>query len=166
MFLKNYTSDVPVHVTIHRIEQILLRCEVSGIMKEYGPGGKVLALTFSVKFSEDKTVAIRLPAKEEECLSALWKDYVGTDEASSDGRVWSNPRKKRTRNSFREQAEKTAWKLMQDWVEVQMSMIQLNQADIREVFMAYIWDGKQTFFERLKSQNFRAMLPEATEQAA
>lgn len=165
MFLKNYTSDVPVHITIGRIEQILLKCQVSGIMKEYGPGGKVLALTFSVRFSEDKTVAVRLPAKEEECLVALWKEYAAGCRTTTDGRVVSSYKKK-TRDSFRGQAEKTAWKLMQDWVEVQMSMIQLNQADIREVFMAYIWDGKQTFFDRLKSQNFRAMLPESTDQAA
>jgi hypothetical protein len=30
MFLKNYTSEVPVSQTIHRIEQVLIRCGVTG----------------------------------------------------------------------------------------------------------------------------------------
>jgi hypothetical protein len=28
MFLKNYTSDVPVSTTIHRIQQVLIKCGV------------------------------------------------------------------------------------------------------------------------------------------
>lgn len=35
MFLKNYTSEVPVSQTIYRIEQVLIKCGVSGITKEY-----------------------------------------------------------------------------------------------------------------------------------
>lgn len=49
MFLKNYTSDAPVAQTVHRIEQVLIRCGVNGITKEYGPTGDVAAVTFHIK---------------------------------------------------------------------------------------------------------------------
>lgn len=66
------------------------------------------------------------------------------------------------KKSFYEQAVRTAWRIQQDWVEVQMSLIKLGQADFREVFMAFIWDGetKQTFFETMRGNNFK-QLPES-----
>src|SRR6185503_878462 len=39
MFLKNYTSEVPVTQTIARIEHALIKAGVSGIAKEYSPTG-------------------------------------------------------------------------------------------------------------------------------
>ncbi len=54
MFLKNYTSEVPVPVTISRIEAILIQCGVQGITKDYGPQGEVLALTFHLRTSRNK----------------------------------------------------------------------------------------------------------------
>jgi len=61
MFLRNYTSTVPVAVTIGRIESILIQCGVRGITKEYGPQGETVALTFHIDQGESK-IAVRLPA--------------------------------------------------------------------------------------------------------
>jgi hypothetical protein len=168
MFLKNYTSDVPVSQTVHRIEQVLIKCGVSGITKEYGPSEKVLALHFHIKLEANQpSVTIRMPADEQAALQALWLDYVDGDRLSEDGSQiveWSS-RKKKSRKDFIEQAERTAWKLMQDWVEVQMSMIQMKQADFIQVFLPYVWDAQlqQTFYQRLKTTGFRALLPEKSE---
>src|SRR5437016_14585335 len=111
-FLKNYTSQCPVGLTISRIEEVLIRVGVSGITKEYGPQGEVVALTFHIALGETH-VAIRLPANKEQALNALWEDYK---QRSPNG--W------KTRKDFAQQAERTAWKLMQDWRELQMSHIQ------------------------------------------
>jgi hypothetical protein len=61
------------------------------------------------------------------------------------------------KEDFLEQAERTAWKIQQDWVQVQMSLIKLKQADMLQVFMAYVWDGEQTFYERLKGRGFKQL---------
>lgn len=86
---------------------------------------------------------------KERALDALWLDYVGDDKLDEKGRFakW-NCRKKKKRADFAQQAERTAWKIVQDWVEVQMSMIQTRQADFEEVFMPYLFDGKQTIYQR------------------
>jgi hypothetical protein len=48
---------------------------------------------------------------------------------------------------------------MQDWIEVQLSLIQLRQVDPAQVFLSYVWDGRQTFYDRLKSKGFTALMP-------
>lgn len=162
MFLKNYTSEVPVTQTIYRIEQVLIKCGVSGIAKEFKcVNGEVRAITF--KINGQPPIQVRLPVDVDAAWSALWMDYANGDKLTPDGQriAWlvSSGRKKKCKTDFRQQAERTAWKIIQDWVEVQMSMIQLKQAEPLEVFLPYAWDGEQTFYGRLKSSGFRAMLP-------
>lgn len=161
MFLKNYTSEVPVGTTIHRIEQVLIRCGVTGIMKEYGLNQKVIAITFRVELPGAIKQMIRLPADEEKALEALWHDYIGED-LMPDGKVKWSSRKRRDRKSFADQAARTAWKIVQDWVEVQMSMIQMQQADLAEVFLPYFYDGKRTYYQALKESKFAGLLTAGT----
>lgn len=167
MFLKNYTSNVPVSETIYHIEKVLLRCGVIGIAKEYtGVNGEVSAIAFQIPAATGK-MTVRLPADKEKALDALWLDYVGDDKRSPDGKfVLNNARKKKRRVDFAEQAERTAWKIVQDWVEVQMSMIQMKQADTLQVFLPYIYDGKRTYYQALKESNFRGLLPEKCDDPA
>lgn len=165
MFLKNYTSEVPVSQTIHRIEDVLIRCGVSGIMKEYGStAGDIKAITFKIELTAGCPMTVRLPVNVERAQDALFQDYADGEKLSDDGRkiIDHYTRKKKKWSEFRQQAERTAWRITQDWVEVQMSMVQMKQADFREVFMPYIWDGKQTFFNRVADAGFRALLPEKT----
>jgi hypothetical protein len=156
MFLKNYTSNVPVSDTIHRIEKVLLRCGVTGIMKEYGLNAKVVAVSFQIDTPAGKK-AVRLPADEERAIEALWLDYVG-DDMGSDGKVLWSSRKRKTKSEFIQQGERTAWKIVQDWVEVQMSMIQMKQADVLQVFLPYLYDGRRTYYQALKEANYAGLL--------
>jgi len=161
MFLKNYTSDVPVNETIRKIESVLIRCGVSGIMKEYlGTSGEIGAITFRVD-SATGPLTIRLPANKEKATEALWMDYVGDDKLNAKGdAIEYSPRKRKKRHDFAEQGARTAWKIIQDWIEVQMSMIQMKQAETLEVFLPYIHDGKRTVYQSLKASGFKALLPE------
>ena len=80
----------------------------------------------------------------------LWNDYVA-----------STKRPRKTKEDFRDQSLRTAWKIQQDWVQVQMSLIKLKQADFREVFMAFLWDGKQSYFQMVEDNKFK-QLPQTT----
>ncbi len=165
MFLKNYTSEVPVSQTIYRIEQVLIKCGVSGIMKEYvGTAGEIAAITFQIEAPAGK-ITIRLPADKTRALDALWLDYVDGDKLNEKGDAvaWSS-RKKKRRADFAEQAARTAWKIVQDWIEVQLSMVQLKQADTLQVFLPYVFDGKRTYYQALQASGFRGLLPEKCEE--
>jgi hypothetical protein len=106
MFLKNYTSEVPVSQTIYRIEQVLIKCGVSGIMKEYtGMNGEVAAITFQIESPGGK-ITIRLPADKSKALEALWLDYVDGDKLTAKGDALEPyySKKKKRRVDFTEQA--------------------------------------------------------------
>ena len=157
-FLKNYTSDVPASQTIYRIEQVLIRCGASGITKEYlNTNGDIGSITFTIETPSGPMV-IRLPADKEKALDALWIDYVDGDKLSADGKsVSCNSRKKKRRVDFAEQAARTSWKIIQDWVEVQLSMVQMRQAEPMQVFLPYIYDGKRTYYDALKDNQFKQL---------
>jgi len=145
------------------MEEILIKAGVQSIVKEYGPAAEVAAIMFRIDLN-GRAITVRLPADKARCQDALWKDYVGKDRVSHDGQYVLNHRKPKRRAAFAEQAERTAWKLVLDWVEVQISMIALQQAEITQVFLPYIWDESRrvTFFDQVKAERFAALpAPEA-----
>lgn len=145
MNLKNYTSNVPIARTISRIEECLAEAGATGIMKNY-KDGQLVALSFLVLLPNGKPMSIRLPANADAVLATMMKAVKRPHTG--------------TILKVRDQAQKTSWKLMQDWVEVQLSLIQMQQVDFVQVFLPYVWDGKTTFYEQLKAKNFLA-LPES-----
>ena len=112
--LKNYTSDVPVSRTISRIEEIIART------KAYD-NGRLVALCFGIYLPNGKLVTIRLPANTDAVYEALMKK-IHKPQTGTAARI-------------REQAERTAWKLMQDWIEVQLSLVEMQQAELAQVFL-------------------------------
>ena len=93
----------------------------------------------------------KLPAKVSQCEQIL--------VASLSPRSRPETRKKVTA-----QAERTAWKILSDWIEAQMAMIELAQVEVMEVFLPYVYDvtRKQTFFEQIKERKYKALLPKGT----
>jgi hypothetical protein len=116
-------------------------------MKEYGVDQKITAITFRLPGPEGKPLHIRLPADEGKATDALWADY--SDHIS-------RPRK--SRKDFEAQGSRTAWRIVKDWVEVQMSMLELGQVDVIQVFLAYVWDGRRTYYEALKESKYAGLL--------
>jgi hypothetical protein len=131
-------------------------------MKEYGLGGKLTAITFKLP-TKAGVQLVRLPAKVDAAQDSLYRDFMGDDLDQKTGKVKYGSRKRRTKQSFYEQAERTAWKIIQDWVEVQMSMIQMGQADSLEVFLPYLYDGKRTYYQAMQESNFAGLLKEKHE---
>lgn len=140
MSIRNYTSKVPVVQTISRIEVILANAGASGVAKEFGENGTIRSVTFQIEVS-GKNVSIKIPANVRQVFEVLKREVGGSDQ-----RVF-------------EQAERTAWKLMQDWIEIQCALIRMKQADVMQVFLPYVWDGNRDFYTALKATNFKALLP-------
>ena len=144
MNLKNYTSGVPAQRTISDIEALLIATNATKVAKE-AKDRAVVAIMFEIECN-GRLHVIRLPANVDAVQDWLWKEHVT-------GAV----RNRRTKEEFREQAERTAWKIMLDWTQVQISLIKLKQAEALQVFLPYIWDGNQTYYEFLKHNQFKAL---------
>lgn len=141
--IKNYTSGVLVDRTLARIEAALVKSGATNITKNYADG-VLHAVCFSVvNPANGQRTAVRLPANVDGVYEAL-KASVKRPRSG-------------TLAKLREQASRTAWKLMQDWIEVQLSLIQMRQAEFLQVFLPYVWDGKQTFYDVLKDGGFKML---------
>lgn len=148
MTLKNYTSSVPAHQTISYIEAYLASADVNGISKQY-ENGQPSAIYFHIELPPSR-YTVRLPARVAEVQEYLWQEYCSHTR---------RPRK--TKDDFLDQASRTAWKIQQDWVQVQISLIKLKQANFLEVFMGFLWDGKQSYYQALENAKFK-QLPQST----
>jgi len=146
--MKNYTSSVPVETTVSRIEKFLAKAGAIGVAKSYA-NGEVTSLCFTLHdLTTGRGMTIRLPAK----AAAVEKVLMEQVRKPQRG----------TLKRIKDQAGRTAWKLMQDWVEVQLSLVEMGQADSLQVFLPYVYDGKRTLYEAFKASGFK-MLPEAKE---
>ena len=148
MNLKNYTSSVPVESTISRIEGYLIATGlVTGIGKDY-KGKNVQSLIFQISYEKDKLpLTVKLSANVEQCQDYFWRDYVASRVNKT----------KKTREDFYEQSSRTAWRLQEDWIRVETSLILLNQRTVLQSFMSYVWDGERTFYQRIKDGGFKQL---------
>ena len=142
--IKNYTSTVPAARSVAYIEQKLVDYGASNIVKRYDAQKKLVAIVFQIPRGEQLFPVIlpaRLAAVEKTLRKAVRRPRPGTEE------------------KIREQAERTAWKILQDWVDVQFSMIALEQAEFLEVFLPYLYDPRrdQSFFEVMRDNGFKQL---------
>jgi hypothetical protein len=131
-------------VSISRIEQLLVSAGAQHIAKTYD-GQTLKGLVFSLPLPDKRTIPVRLPARSNEVYEVLRREI-------------SRPRSG-TLDRLKDQAERTAWKLVHEWVHLQLSMIQLGQVQALEVFMPYIVDSRTnlTLFQSLEKNNFKQL---------
>jgi len=144
--LKNYTSTIGSGRSISWIEDKLARHGARQILKEYTADGRVASISFII-YSNGIELPFHLPARIAACEKVLRGEI-------------RRPRSD-TYKKVSEQAERTAWKILADWVDAQMAMVELSQVDIIEVFLPYLFDRqhKQTFYESLQARGFQKALP-------
>lgn len=139
MAILNYTTTVDAFKTVSEIEYILMKHQAKSIMKNY-EGESITSLSFLID-TRYAQVPIKLPAKVDECMKVLQREKK------------SNPKKQI--KATREQAERVAWRILKDWVEAQMALLDIEMAKCEEVFMPYIVGRNgQTLFEKLEEQKF------------
>jgi hypothetical protein len=138
--IKNYTSRVPAHVSISWIERVLVKHGASMVVKLYDADddGRVTALAFEIEVAGEKC-AFRLPANVAACEKVL----VGN---------LSRRARPETVERVRDQADRTTWKILADWVDAQMALVELAQVDVAEVFLPYAYDraSDQTLYQKIK----------------
>lgn len=144
--MRNYTSTVPAEKSIALIESKLVEAGASQISKEYSKDGQVVALSFTLLADRNtmQFLPVRLPANVAACLTVL-KARRKSWSAAGD-------------RADQQQAPRTAWKLLLDWVDVQLSMIELRQAEAAQIFLPYVVSPSgKTFFEAIRDDGYRAL---------
>lgn len=139
MAILNYTTTVDSFKTVSEIEYILMKHKAKSIMKDYD-GETITGLSFLIDTGVQQ-IPVRLPVKIDECLEVLKKEKR------------ENPRKQI--KDTRQQAERVAWRILKDWVEAQMALLDIEMVRFEEIFLPYIetTNGK-TIYERLEEKQF------------
>lgn len=144
MKIKNYTSSVPVVRSVAMIEDRLVEAGARNITKSYDATGQIDVLIFDLPWTEGRMVPIRLPAR----IESVRQIMLANESRARQGR----------RETIKEQAPRTAWKLLFDWVCIQLSLITLGQAEALEVFLPYVAMSKtSTYYEMVKDSGFKQL---------
>lgn len=130
MPLLNYTTKVDVYTTLGAIQGQLVKHGARKIMQDYDNHGRIAALTFLIDTPAGMR-GIRLPANVDKVHTVLQRQKVKCD---------------------REQAERVAWRIVKDWVEAQMAILESEMVQMDEIFLPYMVNNDgQTFFEAYRN---------------
>jgi hypothetical protein len=136
MPILNYTTKVDSSKTVSEIQSILGRKGASHVSVDYR-NAKASAVTFGLSL-DGMDLNFRLPCNIDGVSAALKKD--GKSAAGHD----------------RSQCERVAWRIVKDWVEAQMALVEAGQAEVSEVFMPYaIHSSGMTLFQAMKNRQLQ-----------
>lgn len=143
--LLNYTTQISAEKTISEIQKILASAGARAILTEYGDDGVLVAISFRV-MTQHGLMAFKIPANTHKVLVAI--------QQNSKIPKW---------NRTHQQAARVAWRIIKDWVEAQMAMIQTEMVTLDQLFLPYAQrpDGVTVYETMVKSKFQGLALPEA-----
>lgn len=130
MAILNYTTQIDSHKTIGEIQKILAAKHANGFLINYYEGEPdSLIFTMLVK---DQNVSFKLPSNWRKVLTVMNRDK------KIPGRLKTN-----------EQAKKVAWRIVKDWIEAQMALIETEMVEPFQIFLPYsVMNDGRTLFEK------------------
>jgi len=126
MAIKNYTTTISVNKTIGEIQGILSKHGATAIMTEYD-NGNVTGLSFKIMTPRGE-LGIRLPSNTDRVLQVL------KNQKKNNAKV---------KDTF-EQANKVAWRIIKDWVDAQMAILETEMVEMEQIFLPYVLNNKGT----------------------
>ncbi len=149
--IKNYTTSIDEHKTVAEIQSLLARKGASNIQIQY-ENCRPPAIAFTIKVGE-LFFPFRLPCNFDGVLKALAGQFKNR---------WTIDSKLRDMK-FREQSRRVAWRIVKDWIDSQLAFVEAGNAQMAEVFLAYVVrENGQTMFQAFM-ENSQKMLPPASD---
>jgi hypothetical protein len=135
MAILNYSTKIDSIKTIGEITQCLVKHGANKIVSDYENGIPV-SVTFTIML-KDNPVFYSLPANYNGVLKAMEKTKGVARSLCT-----------------KEQAIRVSWRIIKDWVEAQMAIVEADLADIAEVFLPYaITPSGNTLYQEIRDNN-------------
>jgi hypothetical protein len=133
MPLLNYTTSVAADKSVSEIIKVLTKAGANQILTDYSDGAPV-GIAFSLPTSAG-IQKFKLPVNADPVEQTLRRQRV------------------EPRFRSRAQAERVAWRILKDWVEAQLAIIQTNMVSVDQVFLPYMLvDGQTTVYDHYLGQ--------------
>lgn len=125
---KNQYSEAKVVNTVANIEEMVVkRMKARQFFKDYDKDGEVTGIVFVIP-GDKGDLPFKMPARIDQV-----QKIIGN----------------------REQAQRTAWKNIYDWIDAQIALIETEQVKVEEVFLPYLTDKNGvTLFEIMQNKGF------------
>ncbi len=118
MAILNYSSKIEASVTIGEINAILSKFRARKITLDNDEDGYPVALTFGLSHL-DSYMFFTVPCDYKKVLEVMRKQGVRNDFIKKD------------------QAVRTSWRIIKDWIEAQLALIESEQVTVNDVFLPF-----------------------------
>ena len=143
MPLLNYTTKVNAQKTVTEVMGLLVAKGADEISIVYDDDRQPAGLKWTVQSPRLGRVAFALPCNTDAVFVKLTEQRVMVTAPES----------------RRQQAIRTSWRILKDWVEAQMALLETGMVTMDEIFLPYMLSGGQTFYQALVAGEFRALSP-------
>lgn len=150
--LKNYSTKVPARQTIGEIEESLVKHGASDIWKQYDDKGNITTLNFAIITEFGK-----LPFKLGINIEAV-RQIIKDQKRAGNVKGISQMQAQDT-----EHARNVGWRILKDWIDSQMALVEIKMRKLEQIFLADIWDARtgKTLYDVLAEGKFTKFLMEA-----
>ncbi len=139
--LLNHSTTVEASKTAGEIQAILVRHGARQVLFVYGDHEEITGISWKVP-TKGGEIPYTLPVNVAKVNEVLTKQY-------HQGQV--------PRAALRDgQAERVAWRILKDWVEAQMALLETTMVTIEEIFLGYMLVGAdETLYKRMLRTGFQ-----------
>ena len=136
MPILNYTTKIDSYKTIVEIQKCLAAHGAQKIVIDNDAAGNPVAMTFCVAY-RGCLQGFALPCNYEGVLKAMQRSRKVTRALCT-----------------KEQALRVSWRIIKDWIEAQMAIIEAGMAEVTEVFLPYaITKSGKTLFQHIETDS-------------
>ncbi len=141
MPLLNYTTRIEAVKTVGEIQRNLAKHGAKSILTAYDNQGQIESLSFEVPTAYGD-MGYRLPVDPGAVLKVLQRQ----NDIGKVPRSYVN----------HPQAIRIAWRIVKDWVEAQMAILETEMVKMEQVFLPYMIDSSgRTLYEAMAATNFQ-----------
>lgn len=119
MPLLNYTTKISADKTVAEVQKLLAKAGACAVLSEYDEHGNVSSVCFKMLVN-GREIGFRLPVEPDKVLGVL-KSQRGVASGY--------------RNL--DQARRIAWRIVKDWIEAQLAIIETQMVKPDQVFLPY-----------------------------
>lgn len=136
MPLLNYTTTIEATKTVGEIEKNLAKHGARATLKNYDNDGQIESLSFIIQHGEVE-IPFRLPVNPDAVLRVLERQGVSA------------------RYRTHAQAVRVAWRIIKNWVEAQMAILETETVKMEQIFLPYmVSDSGKTLYESIEEKQF------------
>ncbi|MFQ8581415.1 MAG: hypothetical protein ACLSA6_02205 [Holdemania massiliensis] len=135
MPIKNYTTSKDAYESVGEVQAMLARKGAQRLMIEYGPDQRVVSVSFTIQ-TPGGVQAVRLPSNVNATLEVLKRQKLKNSKVIA----------------TYDQAERVSWRILRDWLDAQLAILETEMVTIDQVLLPYFVDRSgQSVYELYNS---------------